>query len=110
MKVFAHTLENFAHPKDVLFASFTPFSLYPLRGGILDHRVVFEAFKAKHEKYNFNISRSEILQAKEWGAFIVPSPWFYQIMVRIKRSDEKSIVLVTAKRKKLLSVLNTKSP
>ena len=50
------------------------------------------------------------LKLKNWGAFIVPSPWFLPIMVRIKRSDEKSIVLVTAKRKKLLSVLNAKSP
>ena len=75
---------------------------------ITDERVLFEANKEKHKKYEFSIPLEEVEKAKKWGAFIIPNPWFLPIMIKVITVDGKKIVLTTSKRRKILSLLNDK--
>ncbi len=75
---------------------------------IYKEKISFKEKNGRHTEYEFDINLVDIQSVKKWGAFIVPNPWFLPIMIKLKINDGRKIVLVTSKRKKLLSILQEK--
>jgi len=73
---------------------------------ITNDSVSFNPRKQRHANYRFSYHINEIVVAKKWGAFFIPNPWFFPIMIKVKTSSGDKITLVTMKRKKILTLLN----